>query len=75
MTGLSRLTHVTEIEPETLLESLEILELHEAIKVSPHNVSSIAGWKNDIKLPGEQAHRYEPLHLQSSTCLRWLSPM
>lgn len=57
VTGLARLANVDEVTLDALIESLGIAELRGVLKIRPHSVSTIAGWKAEITLPDEHAHR------------------
>jgi uncharacterized protein (DUF111 family) len=57
VTGLARLAQVDAAALEAMVESLGIAELRGVLKIAPHSVSSISGWKAEIRLPDEHAHR------------------
>lgn len=57
VTGLARMARVSDSELDALVESLGIPELCGVLKVRPHSVASISGWKAEITLPAAHAHR------------------
>jgi uncharacterized protein (DUF111 family) len=57
VTGLARIANVSDDELESLVASIGIPALRNTLKILPHSVGGIAGWKAKITLPHEHVHR------------------
>ena len=60
LTGLSRLADLNNGELTALVDSIGLPALHDAVRVEPHSVNHISGWKASIDLPHEHHHRTLP---------------
>jgi len=57
VTGLARIATVSDDQLEALVASIGIPALCGTLKIHPHTVQEISGWKAEINLPHEHAHR------------------
>ena len=57
LTGLSRLAGVNGGELTALIDSIGLPALHDVVRIGPHSVNHISGWKAVIDLPDEHHHR------------------
>lgn len=57
LTGLSRLAGVNDGELSAMIDSIGLATLNDVVRIAPHNVNHISGWKASIKLPHEHHHR------------------
>lgn len=57
LTGLSRLAGVNDGELSAMIDSIGLATLNDVVRIAPHNVNHISGWKATIKLPHEHHHR------------------
>lgn len=60
LTGLSRLACLNSGELTSLIDSIGLAALHDVVRVAPHRVNHISGWKAFIDLPHEHHHRSLP---------------
>lgn len=57
LTGLSRLAQVSGDELERIVSSLRMPQLDGCLSVEPHSVHAISGWKAEVSLRDDDAHR------------------
>ena len=60
LTGLSQLAGLNSGELTALIDSIGLAALHNVVRIEPHSVNQISGWKASIDLPHEHHHRTLP---------------
>lgn len=58
LTGLARLSGLSAAELDALVDAIGLPELRNAVRIEPHVVNWISGYKASVTTPDEHAHRH-----------------
>lgn len=58
LTGLARLSGFTPGDIDKLIGKLRLPQLKSCLKIKPHSLNHIAGWKATVKIKSESRHRH-----------------